>query len=179
MNEVDDSATTAAPFVGQTVIDHDTRPMLTAGASGDPAVERARSILRSCGLRCTAPRLAVMSVLTSNPAAGHLTVQEIVARLTERREPVDLTTVYRTLARMVEMGALHVLTVGERAASYGLTVHPHHHAVCTRCSVVIEVPAEQLTTALDHASRGSRFELADTAGLTLHGLCPACQKVAC
>ncbi len=179
MNEVDDSTTTAAPLVGETEIDHDTRSMPAADASSAPAVEHARSILRSCGLRCTTPRLAVMSVLTSNPVAGHLTAQEIIARLTERRELVDLTTVYRTLARMVEVGALHVLTVGDRAASYGLTVRPHHHAVCTRCAVVIEVPAEQLTTALDHASRGSRFELAGTAGLTLHGLCPACQKVAC
>ncbi|WP_328402760.1 Fur family transcriptional regulator [Nocardia sp. NBC_00403] len=178
MNEVDHSATTTSPLVGDTGIDHDTGAMPTADTSSDPAVEHARSILRSHGLRCTAPRLAVMSVLTSDPSGGHLNAQEIVARLTERRELVDLTTVYRTLARMVEIGALHVLTVGERAASYGLTVRPHHHAVCTRCAAVIEVPAERLATALDHASRGSRFELAANAGLTLHGLCPACKQAA-
>ncbi|MET8875280.1 Fur family transcriptional regulator [Nocardia sp. NPDC004604] len=172
MKNVGRSATPTSPCVG------DTGTALTADTSNYPAVEHARSILRAHGLRCTAPRLVVLSVLTGDPGVGHLTAQEIVAQLIEWGEPVDLTTVYRTLTRMVEIGALHMLTVGARGASYGLTERPHHHAVCTQCAAVSEIPAEQLTTALDHASRGSRFELADTAGLTLHGLCPTCQKVA-
>ncbi len=142
------------------------------------ATERARSILRGHGLRCTAPRLAVMTALTAEPVAGHLSAQEIVARLTDRGENVDLTTVYRTLATMVEIGVLHALTVGERVTTYGLTHQPHHHAVCTQCGAVIEVPAEQLKTALDHASHGSQFALSSTAGMTLHGLCPQCQHTA-
>jgi Fur family transcriptional regulator, ferric uptake regulator len=68
------------------------------------------------------------------------------------------------------------LTVGENATTYGLADHPHHHAVCTRCATMIEVPADLLAAALTHASLGSRFALSDQAGLTLHGLCPDCQQ---
>ena len=145
-----------------------------SAALSDKSFEQARSILHYHGLRCTAPRLAVMSVLTTQPA-GHLNAQGIVARLADRGEYVDLATVYRTLAMLVEINVLHALTVGERV-TYGLTQQPHHHAVCTSCGEVIEVPADNLKTALDLASRGSHFELSPTAGMTLHGLCPACQK---
>jgi Fur family ferric uptake transcriptional regulator len=47
--------------------------------------------------------------------------------------------------------------------------------VCTHCQAIIEVPARQLSSALEHARAGSSFALSEQAGLTLHGLCPACQ----
>jgi Fur family ferric uptake transcriptional regulator len=37
------------------------------------------------------------------------------------------------------------------------------------------VPARQLSSALEHARAGSSFALSEQAGLTLRGLCPACQ----
>lgn len=146
--------------------------------SDDRADQRARAVLRRNGLRCTGPRLAVMSVLFREPAAGHLTVQQITDQLNDRGGPVDLTTVYRTLATLVDVGVLHALTVGARAATYGLADDPHHHAVCTRCGAVIAIPAEQLSSALTLASEGSQFALSPTAGMTLHGLCPRCQAMA-
>ncbi|MGH3576559.1 MAG: hypothetical protein ACRDU0_03260, partial [Mycobacterium sp.] len=51
----------------------------------------------------------------------------------------------------------------------------HHPAVCTRCGSIIEVPAQRLMSALEHAMAGSDFTLSERAGLTLHGLCPQCQ----
>jgi len=144
--------------------------------SAGRAVDQARTTLRSNGLRCTAPRVAVVSVVFADTPSGHLTAAEIIERLEKRGEPADLTTVYRTLALLVERGVFHALTVGDRVTTYGLAEAPHHHAVCTNCGAVIEVPAERLSTALVHASRGSRFELGHDAGMTLHGLCPNCQN---
>ena len=48
--------------------------------------------------------------------------------------------------------------------------------MCTRCGTIIEVPANRLSAALEHAIEGSSFTLSDQAGLTLHGLCPDCQR---
>lgn len=138
--------------------------------------QQIRSVLRRHGLRCTAPRLMIMSILSKEPVGGHLSAAQIIARLEDEGGPVDLTTVYRTLATLVEIGVLHVLTVGERAATYGLAEHPHHHAVCTRCGAVRAIPAEQLSGALELASEGSQFALSPAAGMTLHGLCPDCQE---
>ncbi|MGW5731028.1 Fur family transcriptional regulator [Nocardia beijingensis] len=144
-------------------------------APDTPGVHNAR-LLRAHGLRCTTPRLAVLAVLASSRELGHLTVAQIQQRLTSAGQEVDLTTVYRTVSTLVEANVLHALVVDERVTSYGLTDIPHHHAVCTRCGAIEEVPSAHLSVALAEARTGSRFALPDTAGLTMHGLCPACQQ---
>jgi Fur family transcriptional regulator, ferric uptake regulator len=80
-----------------------------------------------------------MSVLTAQPSAGHLNAHDIVTRLAQRDQYVDLATAYRNIGDAVEIGVLHALTVGERV-TYGLTHQPHHHAVCTSCGTVIRSP---------------------------------------
>jgi Fur family ferric uptake transcriptional regulator len=139
--------------------------------------ERIGELLRARGLRRTAPRIAVLATL--QPVRGHLSVAEIHRRLLDSHDvegpPPDVATVYRTVTTLVEAGVLHALTVEGGVTTYGVAEDPHHHAVCTRCGTIIEVPAQRLTSALEHAIEGSSFTLSDRAGLTLHGLCPKCQ----
>lgn len=91
-------------------------------------------------------------------------------------QPPDLATIYRTVITLVDQGVLHALTLKGGVTTYGLAIDPHHHAVCTQCGSIIEVPARQLTSALEHAMAGSSFTLSEQAGLTLHGLCPQCRS---
>ncbi|EUA76457.1 ferric uptake regulator family protein [Mycobacterium xenopi 4042] len=79
------------------------------------------------------------------------------------------------MTTLVDQGVLHALTLENGVTTYGLAADPHHHAVCTRCGAIIEVPARRLSSALEHARAGSSFALSEQAGLTLHGLCPQCQ----
>lgn len=159
----------------------DTGQVTTNPHPRDPAVaERIGELLRAHGLRRMASRIAVLAVL--EPVHSHLSVAEIHQRLRESAvdgdHPADLATVYRTVTTLVDQGVLHALTLESGVTTYGLATDPHHHAVCTRCRSIIEVPAGRLTSALEQASAGSSFTLSDRAGLTLHGLCPQCQATA-
>lgn len=152
--------------------------MTTNPSSPDPVtIERIGEMLRTHGLRRMASRIAVLAVL--EPIDGHLPVAEIHRRLAEsapaETQPPDLATVYRTVVTLVAHGVLHALTLDNGVTTYGLAVDAHHHAVCTRCGTIIEVPAPRLTSALEHARAGSSFTLSEQAGLTLRGLCPNCQ----
>ena len=122
-------------------------------------------------------RIAVLAVL--EPFDGHLSVAEIQQRILDTTPAdgprPDLATVYRTVTTLVDQGVLHALAIEGGVMTYGLAEKPHHHAVCTECATIIEVPATRLTAALQHAIEGSSFTLSDQAGLTLHGLCPQCQ----
>jgi Fur family ferric uptake transcriptional regulator len=145
----------------------------------DPAVtERIGEFLRARGLRRMASRIQVLAVL--EPVNGHLPVAEIHRRvrasLPAGAHPPDVATIYRTVTTLVEQGVLHALTLDGGVTTYGLATAPHHHAVCTQCESIIEVPARQLSSALEQAMVGSSFELSERAGLTLHGLCPQCQQ---
>lgn len=127
-----------------------------------------------------ASRIAVLSVL--EPVDSHLSVAEIHQRIAAAApasgQLPDLATVYRTVTTLVDHGVLHALTLVDGVTTYGLATEPHHHAVCTRCGTIIEVPAQRLALALEHARAGSSFTLPEQAGLTLHGLCPSCQESA-
>src|SRR6202045_715309 len=141
--------------------------------------ERIRDLLRARGLRRAPPRIAVLA--TPQPVRGPLSVAEIHRRLLASHDvegpPPDVATVYRTVTTLVEAGVLHALSVEGGVTTYGVAEDPHHRAVCTRCGTIIEVPAQRLTSALEHAIEGSSFTLSDRAGLTLHGLCPKCQPL--
>ena len=122
-------------------------------------------------------RIQALAVL--EPISGHLAVAEIHERvracLPPGAQPPDVATIYRTVTTLVDQGVLHALTLDGGVTTYGLATAPHHHAVCTQCASIIEVPARQLSSALEHAMAGSSFALSEAAGLTLHGLCPRCQ----
>jgi len=164
----------------------DTRPHRPGGdtveVNPEPpdaaAVERIGELLRARGLRRMPSRIAVLAVL--EPVNGHLSVADIHQRILDGTlagtPRPDLATVYRTVTTLVDQGVLHALAVEGGVTTYGLTEKPHHHAVCTECGTIIEVPANRLSTALEHAIEGSSFILSDQAGLTLHGSCPDCQR---
>ncbi len=124
-----------------------------------------------------ASRIQVLAVL--EPVNGHLSVAEIDKRMRACLPPgaqaPDVATVYRTVTTLVDQGMLHALTLDGGVTTYGLATAPHHHAVCTKCGTIIEVPARRLSLALEHAIAGSSFALSEAAGLTLRGLCPQCQ----
>jgi Fur family ferric uptake transcriptional regulator len=145
---------------------------------GRASTEAIGDLLRAHGLRRTAPRIAVLATL--QPVHGHLSVAETHQRLlgSGATDVPDLATVYRTVKKLVDAGVLHALTVEGDVTTYGVAEDPHHHAVCTSCGTIIEVPAQRLTSALEHAIEASSFTLSDRAGLTLHGLCPDCQAQA-
>jgi len=145
----------------------------------DPAVtERIGDFLRVRGLRRMASRIQVLAVLEL--VNGHLPVAEIHQRLRASvpagAQAPDLATIYRTVTTLVDQSVLHALTLDDGVTTYGLATAPHHHAVCTQCGSIIEVPAQQLSSALEHAMAGSSFALSERAGLTLRGLCPQCQQ---
>lgn len=145
----------------------------------DPSVTaRIGDFLRARGLRRMASRIQVLAVL--EPVDGHLPVAEIHQRVRACLPPgtqaPDLATIYRTVTTLVDQGVLHALTLDGGVTTYGMATAPHHHAVCTKCGSIIEVPARKLSSALEHAMAGSSFALSEAAGLTLRGLCPQCQE---
>ena len=168
----------AIPVIGRDT-ERVTSKALKVASVLDPVVtERIGDFLRARGLRRMASRIQVLAVL--EPVNGHLPVAEIHQRLRASlpagAQPPDLATIYRTVTTLVDQGVLHALTLDDGVTTYGLATAPHHHAVCTQCGSIIEVPARQLSSALEHAMAGSSFALSEAAGLTLRGLCPKCQN---
>ena len=95
---------------------------------------------KGCGYRWTMPRRVIMDVL--NKTSKHLSAEDIFLKVHGVYENIGLTTVYRTLEILVEMGMVTKCDFGDGRARYELSVSAekkhHHHLVCTSCKRVIE-----------------------------------------
>ena len=96
---------------------------------------------RGCGYRWTVPRQEIIKVLSQTEE--HLSAEEIYLRVHKAYPPVGLTTVYRTLELLVEMGIVSRFAFGDGKARYELFKGPkgarhHHHLVCTSCGRVLD-----------------------------------------
>ena len=131
-----------------------------------------RHLLREKGLRVTAPRLAVVTVLSE--AEGPLSHTEVLQRLGKTRW--DPATVYRNLVKLREAGIAPVASRMEGIDRYALAgaeggghSHPHFH--CEDCGRVACLPEEVVGS---FAATGPWAESIQRAMVQLRGECPDC-----
>ena len=96
---------------------------------------------RGCGYRLTVPREAILDVL--NKTSKHLSAEDIYLVVHRIYPAIGLTTIYRTLDLLVQMGIVFKFDFGDGRARYELAEgpkgsHHHHHLICTTCNRVID-----------------------------------------
>jgi Fur family ferric uptake transcriptional regulator len=126
--------------------------------------------LRDAGMRITASRREVCAVLADAPGA-HLAAAEIVARVAE---PVDTSTVYRTLEALEGIGLVTHTHMGHGPGVYHVAPTPtHHHLVCESCGVAVDIPARSLREAVATVTEPHGF-VADATHFAIVGRCRSC-----
>ncbi len=127
--------------------------------------------------RATPHRLTHQRRLILGHLAGtkrYLTAKELHERLARAKPRIGLATVYRTLETLRELGlvATAAQARGETAYLYCGGGH-HHHAVCTRCGRVDDVPCRSLPKFERMLSSALRFRLTEHQ-LEFYGVCARC-----
>jgi len=123
--------------------------------------------IRGAGYRLTVPKEVYFAVHKEYPAIG-------------------LTTVYRTLELLVQMGLVSKFDFGDKRARYELSEGPgtqkhHHHLVCTSCGRIIDYTdfiddeIELLEKTEKALSEKYNFKITNHI-IQFYGLCEACQK---
>lgn len=135
-----------------------------AAGSGPEAWSRT---LRDRGYRLTAQRVRVLKALAG---LGHGTPESIAAR-----GEVDLSTVYRTLELVEELGLVTHAHLGGGAPTYHLAAdEPHVHLVCRRCGDVAEAGPDLVAGLVDRLQRERGFAV-DVAHISVTGECAGCR----
>jgi Fe2+ or Zn2+ uptake regulation protein len=140
---------------------------------GTALMDSVAALLRSKGERMTAPRRAVLTVLSS--ATGHLSMEEIVTAVAESAPSVHRASVYRTLVALSDLGVVQHVHLGHGATAYHLTgaEGPHLHAQCRRCGAIQDLPNDLLSEVARRMGAAHGFEL-DATHVALSGLCADC-----
>ena len=127
--------------------------------------------LRAKGYRLTPQRELVLRAVEK---LGHATPDEVLQEVHAESAAVNISTIYRNLELLEELGLVRHSHLTDRAPTYHSTSLPQHvHLVCRRCHRIIDAaPAdvEPLTRRLE-AEHGFRT---DVGHLTVFGTCQEC-----
>jgi Fur family ferric uptake transcriptional regulator len=139
-------------------------------------VETASDIgpfLRDRGYRLTSPRWLVWSVLRG--ANGHLTAEEIAARVNEADPTVNISSVYRSLTLFEELDLVRESHLGIDESARWEIAHPddHFHLVCGRCGSVDHHVGGLVEQIRSHLDQHHDF-IAHNVDLVVTGVCPDC-----
>jgi len=127
--------------------------------------------LRRGGYRITPQR---QLVLESVERLGHGTPEEILTEVQRTATGVNLSTVYRNLEVLEEVGLVTHAHIGHGAPTYhSVDDHVHIHLVCDRCGTVESVDATIADPFLDELRTRTGF-VTDVSHVALHGTCSGC-----
>ena len=129
--------------------------------------------LRSRGYRLTPQRELVLDAVTT---LGHATPEEAFGWVRERSAGVNISTIYRTLELLEELGLVKHTHLSHGAPTYHAAAAPEHvHLVCRQCDTVIEMQPGVVEPLVEALRQEARF-VADVGHLTVFGRCAKCSS---
>ena len=132
-----------------------------------------RARLRERGYRLTPQRELILGAVER---LGHATPDEVLAEVHKKSSALNVSTVYRTLEVLEELGLVRHAHLSDRAPTYhSVGDHEHFHLVCRNCHRVISVDPDVLTPVTDRLAADHGFSV-DVGHLTVFGTCGECAR---
>jgi Fur family ferric uptake transcriptional regulator len=128
------------------------------------------------GYKLTRQRRAVVEIVANGQT--RLSAADVYAQAQHRCPDLGLTTVYRTLEILAELGVIRRVHLDDGCEGFASASAEHgHHLICSRCQTTIEFEDCDLTSMVKRVSARTGFKI-EKHWLELVGLCPKCQKKA-
>ena len=135
-----------------------------------------QQVLREKGYRLTPQRELVLQAVDS---LGHATPDEVLAKVREQSAAINVSTVYRSLELLEELGLVRHTHLTDRAPTYHSKATPEHvHLVCRGCGTVLEARPTEFDDLQAALLRNHGF-MADVGHLTVFGRCADCERTPC
>lgn len=131
------------------------------------------ALLKSEGKRLTAKRALIYEVI--HKSEGHLPAEEIYLRAKKLDPNISLSTVYRTLNILKELGLVRELHLDEEHHHYELVEGvAHYHMICAQCGKIEEFKSEMAEKLKEELEKEHGFK-AKYAHIDFIGLCVDCK----
>lgn len=131
--------------------------------------------LRARGYRLTPQRQLVLEAVVQ---LGHATPDDIATAVRRTASGVNISTVYRTLELLEELGLVTHTHLGHGPPTYhAATEDDHVHLVCRLCGNVTETSPDLVAGVVRDLAETEGFR-ADVGHLAIFGTCRACGQSA-
>ena len=107
---------------------------------------------------------------------GHVSVEELVARVRRIDPRVSVATVYRTMKLLADCWLAIPRQFGGGQTRYEAAAgrEHHDHMICTRCGEIVEFANERIESLQELVARKHGFQV-ETHKLELYGRCARCR----
>ena len=137
------------------------------GSAGEVLLDQ----LRARGYRLTPQRQLVLEAVSS---LGHATPEEIVTAVRRTASGVNISTVYRTLELLEELGLVRHTHLGHGAPTFSVSTDDDHvHLVCRDCGLVQEAPPDVVAPVVQELAATKGFQV-DVGHFAVFGRCADC-----
>jgi Fur family ferric uptake transcriptional regulator len=137
-------------------------------------LETLNAQLSEQGYKLTRQRKAVVEAVTQTHT--RLSAAEVFTQAQQMCPDLGLTTVYRTLEILEQMGVIRRVHLDDGCEAFAPTAIEHgHYLICANCQTTIEFEGCDLTAMLERIAGQTGFTI-EQHWLELVGLCPRCQK---
>ena len=127
--------------------------------------------LRARGYRLTPQRQLVLEAVAR---LGHATPEDIVRQVRQTATGVNISTVYRTLELLEELGLVQHAHLGHGAPTYSVAAEDDHvHLVCRDCGGIDEAPPELVAPIVEQLAATRGFQV-DVGHFAVFGRCGQC-----
>ena len=128
--------------------------------------------LRARGYRVTPQRQLVLEAVAR---LEHATPEEIGTQVQQTARGVNISTIYRTLELLEQIGMITHTHLHHGAPTYHLASDAGHvHLVCRDCGRVTEIDPDAIRPLITSLDEGYGFET-DVGHLTVFGRCAECR----
>lgn len=129
--------------------------------------------LRARGYRITPQRQLVLEAVET---LRHATPDELLVEVQRTASGVNLSTIYRTLEVLEEVGLVSHAHIGHGAPTYHAVEEVAHiHLVCDACGEVISVDADVAEPFVRALADSVEFDT-DITHFSVHGRCAQCRS---
>jgi Fe2+ or Zn2+ uptake regulation protein len=109
-------------------------------------------------------------------AGEHRSAEELATAVQGRAPDVHISTIYRNLEDLQELGVIVHSHLGHGPATYQLASLAHGHFICEACGATLEAPDELFRGLADTVRAKLGFSI-DPHHFAMLGLCMGCQEL--
>ena len=126
------------------------------------------------GYRLTPQRIMILSAIEGS--SGHISAEEIYAQVADKYSHLNISTVYRTLELLKQLGMVYEIDMGEGRIRYHSERMGHHrHLICQNCGEVIDIDESVLSSIKESLLSKYNFS-AELRHVAIFGTCERCHQ---
>ena len=138
------------------------------------AHEGLEETLKALGYRLTPQRSLILAAVQARD--DHFSTEEVYAEVLKQYRHANISTVYRTLELLANLGLVTSTDLGDGRLRYHRTPSGHHHhLICQGCGHIRELDESVLQPLADKLLSDYSFR-ANLEHLAIFGRCMSCQK---